>query len=71
MASKDAQLATALQDGNVRRRSSGALEIADANGRRKTIQLDELTSADRELAAKFGYQPVCDTAIELPTAPSD
>lgn len=38
--------------------SVGQIEITDDKGRRKTVQLDELTSADRELAEKFGYKPV-------------
>lgn len=58
MADKNPELAAALSQDQVRRRSSGAIEIQDSSGRRKTIQLDELTAADRELAAKFGYQPV-------------
>jgi len=57
-----AQVATqadVLNAQNVRRRSSiGAVEIQDQSGRRHTVQLDELSDADRELAAKFGYKPV-------------
>jgi hypothetical protein len=42
----------------LRRRSVGAVEINAPDGRRKTIQLDDLSAADRELAEKFGYKPV-------------
>ena len=44
---------------DVRRNSAGAVEITDDKGRRKTVQLEELSAADRELAEKFGYKPVC------------
>jgi len=42
----------------LRRRSVAAVELQDSNGRRRTVQLDELNAADRELAEKFGYKPV-------------
>ncbi|KAK3065313.1 hypothetical protein LTS18_001064 [Coniosporium uncinatum] len=42
----------------LRKRSVGNVELQDSKGRRKTVQLDELTDADRELAEKFGYKPV-------------
>lgn len=45
-------------DSKMRKRSVGAVEIQDDKGRRKTLQLDDLTAADRELAEKFGYKPV-------------
>ena len=45
---------------NLCRTSVGTLEIQDASGRRKTVQLDELSAADRALAEQFGYKPVCD-----------
>ena len=38
--------------------SVGQIEFTDDKGRRRTVQLDELTEADRELAEKFGYKPV-------------
>ena len=41
-----------------RKGSVGVVEMQDANGRRKTVQLDEMNDADRDLAAKFGYKPV-------------
>lgn len=43
---------------NVRRKSHGTLELQDDNGRRRTVQLDDMNAADRELAEKFGYKPV-------------
>jgi amino acid permease (GABA permease) len=47
-----------LDAGDLRRRSVGTVEIQDAQGRRKTVQLDELNAADRALAEQFGYRPV-------------
>ena len=41
-----------------RKGSVGAIELRDDKGRRRTVQLDELNAADRELAEKFGYKPV-------------
>jgi hypothetical protein len=41
-----------------RKPSVTALEFRDASGRRGTIHLDELADDDRELAEKFGYNPV-------------
>jgi hypothetical protein len=46
------------KESQVRKRSVGAVEMQDEFGRRKTVQLDELTEADRALAEKFGYKPV-------------
>jgi hypothetical protein len=48
-----------LDEGSLRRNSVGLLEIQDAHGRRRTVQLDELSAADRALAEQFGYKPVC------------
>lgn len=42
----------------VRKGSVGVIELRDEKGRRRTVQLDELNAADRELAEKFGYKPV-------------
>jgi hypothetical protein len=47
-----------LDDGSLRRRSVGIIEFQDSNGRRRTVQLDELSDADRVLAEQFGYKPV-------------
>ncbi|KAI1610672.1 amino acid permease-domain-containing protein [Exophiala viscosa] len=47
-----------LNEGDLRRRSVGTVEITDGRGRRRTVQLDELNEADRALAAQFGYKPV-------------
>ena len=44
--------------GELRQRSVGAIEFQDEHGRRKTVHLDEMTEDDRELAEKFGYNPV-------------
>jgi hypothetical protein len=41
-----------------RRRSIGTIEINGPDGRRKTVDLSELSDADRQLAEKFGYKPV-------------
>jgi hypothetical protein len=41
-----------------RKQSVGAFQIATENGTTRTVQLDELSDADRELAEKFGYNPV-------------
>lgn len=64
MATMDNAKATSLETGGdnlgsqVRRRSVTAVEIVDKGGRRKTVQLAELNSADRALAEQFGYKPV-------------
>ncbi|EXJ81194.1 hypothetical protein A1O3_07484 [Capronia epimyces CBS 606.96] len=47
-----------IDESNLRRHSVGTVEIRDASGRRKTVQLDELNAADRALAEQFGYKPV-------------
>jgi hypothetical protein len=47
-----------LDNAQIRRKSKGVIELKDEHGRRRTIQVDELTAADRELAEKFGYNPV-------------
>jgi len=45
-------------ESELRKRNTGAVEILDEKGRRKTVQLEELGEADRALAEKFGYKPV-------------
>ncbi len=45
-------------DPSLRRKSVSAIEIQDQSGRRRTIQLEELSEADQKLAAEFGYKPV-------------
>ncbi|TID23482.1 putative amino acid permease protein [Venturia nashicola] len=40
------------------RHRHGSVQLTDDNGRRQTVNLDELNAADRELAEKFGYKPV-------------
>jgi hypothetical protein len=45
-----------------RKNSVQAVELTDDKGRRRTVHLDELSEADRELAEKWGYKPVrCQT----------
>ena len=61
MASKETTTGPIDADG-LRRHSVGTIEIQDAKGRRKTVQLTELSEADRTLAEQFGYKPVCGTA---------
>lgn len=41
----------------VRHRQS-SIQYQDPNGRRRTVQLEDLSEADRALAAEFGYKPV-------------
>lgn len=40
------------------RQRHGSVQLTDENGRRRTLNLEELNAADRELAEKFGYKPV-------------
>lgn len=42
----------------LRKRDVGAVEITDAHGRRKTIDVADLNEADLALAEQFGYHPV-------------
>ncbi|RMZ91401.1 hypothetical protein DV736_g1363, partial [Chaetothyriales sp. CBS 134916] len=51
-------LAPPVDGEGFRKRSISTIEINSPGGRRKTIQLEDLASADRELAEKFGYKPV-------------
>jgi hypothetical protein len=46
-------------DGTLRRKSIGAIELQTPDGRRRTVQLEDLSEADQKLAAQFGYKPVC------------
>jgi amino acid permease (GABA permease) len=41
-----------------RRKSTGIVEINGPDGQRKTLNLAELSDADAQLAAQFGYKPV-------------
>jgi hypothetical protein len=50
--------ATPVADLRKRKQSVGAIQIADKSGELRTVQLEELTEADRELAERFGYNPV-------------
>jgi hypothetical protein len=49
-----------IHDGHARhrKRSVGLVEIDGPDGQRKTINLAELSDADAQLAAQFGYKPV-------------
>lgn len=42
----------------LRKRSIANVELQDDSGRRRTVQLDDLSEEDRALAEKFGYKPV-------------
>lgn len=46
----------AVPEGEIRKRSTGALELRDKNGRRRTVQMEELNEADQALAVEFGYK---------------
>jgi hypothetical protein len=60
----DKELTTGPIDaGALRRNSVGTVELRDAKGRRRTVQLDELDAADRALAEQFGYKPVRKTFL--------
>lgn len=41
-----------------RKKSVGTVELQGPNGQTRIVNLEELTDADAELAAKFGYKPV-------------
>lgn len=41
-----------------RQKSVGTVELQGPHGVVKTVQLEELSDADRKLAAEFGYKPV-------------
>jgi hypothetical protein len=41
-----------------RRKSTGIIEINGPDGQRKTLNLAEMSDADAQLAAQFGYKPV-------------
>ena len=58
MTTSQADTLAPLDNDGMRRRSVGTIEINAPDGRRKTVQLEELSAADRELAEKFGYKPV-------------
>ncbi len=45
-------------DSTLRRRSVGTVEINGPDGRRKTVDLGDMSEADRQLAEQFGYKPV-------------
>ena len=56
-----------FNDTSLRKRSIGTLEINGPDGRRKTVQLDEMSAADRALAEQFGYKPVRKKRFRLST----
>ncbi|TAQ84802.1 hypothetical protein B7494_g6868 [Chlorociboria aeruginascens] len=41
-----------------RKRATGVVDIVDASGERRILNLEELSDADAQLAAQFGYNPV-------------
>lgn len=41
-----------------RRKSSGLVEIHTPNGQTKRVNLEDMSDADAQLAAQFGYNPV-------------
>ena len=43
---------------DLRKRSVGAIEVNDPQGRRRTIDVSNLNEADLALAEQFGYHPV-------------
>jgi hypothetical protein len=47
-------------DGDLRQRkkSVGLIEISGPDGRKRTLNLQDLSDADAQLAAQFGYNPV-------------
>jgi hypothetical protein len=48
-----------LDDGaRQRKKSTGIVEINGPDGQRKTLNLAEMSDADAQLAAQFGYKPV-------------
>ena len=54
-----------ISDLRKRKQSVGAIQIADKSGEMRTVHLEELTEADRELAERFGYNPVGFPLIEV------
>lgn len=51
-------VSSGIEATQLRKQSVGVIELSDEHGRRRTVQLGELTEADRQLAAQFGYKPV-------------
>ncbi|KAL8719965.1 MAG: hypothetical protein Q9225_003113 [Loekoesia sp. 1 TL-2023] len=47
-----------IEDLRHRKKSVGTVELQGPNGQIRAVNLEELTDADAELAAKFGYKPV-------------
>ncbi|KAI4144852.1 MAG: hypothetical protein L6R39_004015 [Caloplaca ligustica] len=47
-----------IEDLRHRKKSVGTVELQGPNGQMRTVNLEDLTDADAELAAKFGYKPV-------------
>lgn len=53
-----AEKANDIQDLRQRRQGAGVLQLQGPDGHARVVNLEELTEADAELAAAFGYQPV-------------
>ena len=47
-----------IEDLRQRKKSVGIVELQGPDGQARIVNLEELTDADAELAAKFGYKPV-------------
>jgi hypothetical protein len=47
-----------IPSGEARQRKKSIFEITGPDGQRKLINLQELSEADAQLAAQFGYKPV-------------
>lgn len=47
-----------VSDLRKRKQSVGTVKIKDDAGNTRVVELNEMTAADRELAEKFGYNPV-------------
>jgi hypothetical protein len=55
----DQPVAVAPAEGLHKRKGSvAAVELWDSEGHRRTMALDDMSDADRELAEKYGYKPV-------------
>ena len=47
-----------LHAGDVHNRKKSVVEITGPDGQRKVVNLSEMSDADAQLAAQFGYKPV-------------
>ena len=56
--SADAPKVVTASDPEVRHRKKSLVAVNTADGRSKVVNLEELSNADAQLAAQFGYKPV-------------